>query len=143
MKKPPSLKSKKLKGARARGKTYERKVGKQLAKRAEKLSVDLKSQEWLEFTDANGYGYCQPDFYFVCDGFVILVECKLTQTQTAFDQMTKLYMPVLKHIYAMPIIPVQVFKNIKRHTPNLIKDITDLYDEPKHGLWNWHYLGHY
>lgn len=143
MKKKPSLQSKNLKGSRAKGKTYERKVGKQLRKRADKLKVDLHPQEWIEYEDANGYGYCQPDYYLVCDGFILLAECKLTQTDSAFNQMTKLYMPVLKYMYDMPIIPIQIFKNIKRHTPNLIKDITELYNKPKHGLWNWHYLGHY
>lgn len=143
MQKPPSLKPKKLKGARAKGKTYERKVGKKLAYRADKLNIELRSQEWIEYEDTNGYGYCQPDYYFICNGFIILAECKLTYTEQAFNQMTQLYMPVLKHIYKVPVIPVQVFKNLRCHLPNMVRDITDIYDKPKHGLWNWHYLAHH
>jgi hypothetical protein len=53
--------------------------------------------------------------------------------------MDKLYRPVLEHIYEVPVIGVQVFKNIKAHVRNPITDIMELIRYPNEGIYNWHF----
>jgi len=125
--------------------TYERTVGKRLQRRIEEgdLEGKLMPAQWFRFEDENGRGYCQTDYYIICAGFIVLLECKLTQTQMAEGQMTELYVPILKHIYECPIICVQVFKNVRHKISNRLSDISILTEEPNHpktGVWNWHYI---
>lgn len=103
--------------------------------------VELISHQWFSFNDSNGGGCCEADHYLIHPrGFIILLECKLTQTDSAIDQMVKLYVPVLKEIYGMPVIPVQVCKNMRYQPDNLITDIEVLLKEPRMAVWTWHYL---
>lgn len=140
-------KSPKLKGCRAKGKTYERTVGRKLANRIKNGLLNfgsdmptIHSEQWFYFRDMNGSGYCQTDHYLKYENFIVLLECKLTQSNDAIKQMALLYRPVLEHIYGLPVIPVQVCKNLRYNPPNLIVDIEDLLAEPKIQLWTWHYL---
>lgn len=142
---PPSRfkTSPKLKGSRAKGKTYERLVGRKLKRRIEngELNADLVSERWFAFEDDNGFGYCQIDHYLVCPGFIVLIECKLTQTDSAEDQLKKLYEPILRQVYQCPVITVQVCKNLRRHPANALGDIRDIIEYPRAGLWTWHFIG--
>ena len=92
------------------------------------------------FEDANGIGCCQTDHELHFEDYIILLECKLTQSPLAVPQMTKLYIPVMKEIYDKPIIPVQVCKNLKTNPPNLLADIEVLIEHPRMAIWTWHYL---
>lgn len=102
----------KLKGARAKGKTYERTIYR-LLKRALDLEADLNYNPWIGFTDSTGTHYCQPDIYIVLPGYVLLLEVKLTQTENAEVQLLDLYAPLLEHIYSRPVVTVQVCKNLR------------------------------
>lgn len=129
-------KPKRLRGCRAKGITFERRVEKFLKK---KLSQgDLRGQfhpgQWIEFEDSKGLGYAQPDFYIVNSGGVLLLECKLSQTDTAWDQLYGLYKPLLEHIYKVPVVSVQVCKNLRQADPRIISD----FKERKDGaIWNY------
>src|ERR1700675_1625475 len=101
-----------LKGARAKGKAYERKVGKLFRKLMgeQTLQGELFEGQWLAFYDANGRGYAQPDYYILAPAVVLLVEVKLKQNTDAHLQLDQLYRPLLERLYALPVVMLQVFK---------------------------------
>ncbi len=70
--------------------------------------------QWLQFVDANGPGFAQPDFYFVRPDSVLCIECKLTQHPVAWEQLRGLYAPLLEKLYARPVVCVQVCKNLRQ-----------------------------
>src|SRR4051812_24584328 len=80
------------KGSKAVGCAYERKIGKKL----KKIWPDLVSGQWFQYVDQHGRSCCQTDHYVVLDDQVLLLECKLTQTDVAFTQMDQLYKPILR-----------------------------------------------
>ena len=105
-------KSPKLKGCRAKGKTYERTVARLLARSLDS-SAELFYNQWIAFTDSTGSHYCQPDLYIVLPSYVLLLEVKLTQTESAEGQMSELYKPVLEALYSRPVVMVQICKNLR------------------------------
>src|SRR3982750_976997 len=81
---PPSMFSKqpKLRGAKGKGLTYERHVGRTLKRwaAAGQLHGDIRLGQWFSFHDENGHGYCQTDILVVTSSLVFILECKLTFT---------------------------------------------------------------
>lgn len=69
----------------------------------------VEDGRWIEFCDARGVGYAQPDFFLVQDHSVVCFEVKLKQTPVAYSQITHLYRPLLRHIFKLPILGVAVF----------------------------------
>lgn len=136
-------KAPKMKGARAKGRTYERTVGRRLKARiaSGEIPAELREGQWFLYTDDNGPGYCQTDYYLLCPGFIILIECKLTQNSSAETQMALLYKPILEMVYKVPVVTLQVCKNLRGHPKLRVMDIMDLVKVPRPGLWTWHYLG--
>lgn len=117
-------------------------MGRKLQARINKglLDGELKSGQWYRYEDLNGYGCCQTDHELHLEDYIILLECKLTQSDIAFPQMVKLYVPVLREVYDKPVIPVLACKNMRKAAKNSIKDIEDLVKRPLMKLWTWHYL---
>lgn len=76
--------------------------------------------QWITFTDANGPGFAQPDYFILQPEQVLLFECKLTQTEEAWRQLRSLYGPLLAHIFERPIISVQVCHNLTSTPPIII-----------------------
>jgi len=133
----------KLKGKRAKGLSYERLVGKTLGRWKDEGSLDCKIHlgRWFYFIDKNGHGWCQPDIYLEFKDCIILIECKLTQTENAFLQMKELYVPVLQKVHGKPVYTVQVCK-ILRYAPKLrLNCIMEMVDRPRDGEYTWHFLG--
>ena len=118
-------------------------MGRRMSKRVAqgKIEAELKRGQWYGFHDYNGYGYCQTDLELHLDGYIILLEVKLTQTACAVSQLTELYLPVLKALYQVPVIPVQVCRAMREKPENLLRDIEDLIKRPAMLVWTWHYLG--
>lgn len=140
-KKPP-----KLSGSKAKGKTYERAVGKLLRQWAEtgELYGKVYEGQWFSFVDANGSGCCQPDILVETDSFVIILECKLTQNREALEQLAGLYRPVVEKVFQKPSVLVQVCRNL-RHVPptDFIRCVTELLDRPAYNtIYTWHFLAH-
>lgn len=106
------------------------------------LVGELHLDQWLRFTDKNGTGYCQPDAYIVSDEAILLIEVKLTQTQTAHTQMLKLYLPLLRMMYEKPVVCLQIFKNARAVIPAKwkIKHPEELQRFPERGVFNWQVL---
>lgn len=124
---PPHLpRTRRLKGNKAKGITYERVVGRRVAKRWPALI----SGQWFRFIDANGQGYCQPDHFIVFPDQVLLLECKLTQRDRAFVQINHLYRPVLSYLYQRPVTGVMVCKNLIQETRQLVEDLEDTLSLP-------------
>lgn len=134
-------KKRRLKGSKAKGLTYERTVGRRLAKRIEKeqLPAELVSGQWFAFEDSNGYGCCQIDHYLICPGFIIILECKLTQTDSAEPQLRELYEPIIREVYKCPVMVIQVCKNLRHHPAHTLLDIREAIYKPRPEMWTWHF----
>jgi hypothetical protein len=103
-------------GAKAQGLRYERAIGALLPAGAE-------HNPWFEFEDANGRGFCSPDFLLaqgVGDSLAIL-ECKYTWVPEAHTQMELLYKPVLQAVFKQPVLAVAICRNLVPAMPgNLV-----------------------
>lgn len=92
-------------GFKALGARYEKAVGQQLGARAER-------GVWWEFADANGPGLCQTDFIITGQQLLAVLECKHTWTEEGWEQLQRLYLPVLQLATGMPTIGLLVCKNL-------------------------------
>ena len=121
-----------MRGAKAAGLRFESKLGKELEERG----LDFTHGTWLEFYDANGRGFAQPDFIVCPDPQVwFILEAKLSQTQAAFNQLSFLYLPLLQFIHPdVELIPVQVCKYLRKQDKGIVNDLS----KASHGsTWHW------
>ena len=74
---------------------------------------------WLEFGDASGHGYAQPDFVwnFAGGGPLFVAEAKLTWRPSAYPQLRRLYFPLLRKLTGREVRGVVVCANLTRETP--------------------------
>lgn len=70
---------------------------------------------WLEFSDANGHGFAQCDFFFSGD-VPVIAEAKLTWRREAYVQLRGLYLPLLRAIFPH-VGAFVVCANLTRDTP--------------------------
>jgi hypothetical protein len=113
--KPSYLASHRLSPAQAKGLRYEQKVGKALVRKFHKIELG----QWFSFVDSNGPGICQPDI--ICQGWKdgrhivnFALECKLTVTDEAFEQLDGLYQPMLRIADGVPTYGIVVCRNLSR-----------------------------
>ena len=100
-----------LTGSRAQGKAYERKIARKLQDR---LGAAVFYNRWIKYIDSSGIRFCQPDIWIELPNSLILIECKLTQTDKADGQMRELYIPVLSWLYpGKRSYCVQICKNLR------------------------------
>lgn len=135
---PWAGKQPRLKGNRAKGKTYERTILRCL-KRAFLEPDRIHYNEWLGYTDASGSNFCQPDIYVVLPSYVLLLEVKLTQTEDAEIQLRDLYRPLLEALYSRPVVMVQVCKNLRYKPINAISSLREACEPGK--LYTYHCIG--
>lgn len=124
-----------------RGLAYEKKVGRSIKRRNGELGGDLYIGQWLLFKDKNGHGKAQPDIYIVYPELIVIIECKLTQTDSVVPQLLQLYLPLIKKLYDRPAVCLQVCKNLRYKPRKLIGDVTELINNPGPGIWTWHFIG--
>jgi hypothetical protein len=133
---PPFIpQPRRLVGTKAKGLSFERKVGKVLR---DAFGLEVHSGAWFEFRDRNGVGCCQPDHFVLFERVVLLVECKLSERDEAWGQMHKLYKPVLEFYFKRPVVCVQACRFLKSGR-GLIYKIQDALARP----WEdhlWHLL---
>lgn len=125
-----------------RGHTYERKVGRELRDQlltGELESGELHANQWLLFSDSQGINWAQPDYYIVYPKVVLLIEAKLTQTDTATPQLLSLYRPLLAFHYDRPVLCVQVCQNLRHIPPRFIESPQEVLDHPGPGVHTWHF----
>jgi len=132
----PWKKQKRGRGKRAEGLRYQARVGTELARRG----FDVVNGPWIEFYDKNGRGFAQPDFVVINDpDNWIIVESKLSQTPTAFEQLFYKYLPLLKFLHPnVEFVPIQVCKFLRKGIDGLI--IEDISQACPRATWHW--LGH-
>lgn len=124
-----------------RGRGYERKVARALKREKDKLGGELFIGQWLLFKDRHGYGRAQPDVYILRPDLVVLIECKLTQTESVIPQLLNLYLPLIRGLYSRRVVCIQACHNLRYVPKKLIKDPIELIDKPRPGVWTWHYIG--
>lgn len=68
---------------------------------------------WIEFEDANGHGFAQPDWLLAVPGVCLVVlECKVTYTPFGVEQLRNLYLPLCESLFSCPISLVLAAKNL-------------------------------
>lgn len=120
---------KKLTGSRAKGKRFEKRVGRELKRILGNRAADLllMPARWIWFEDEGGPGWAQPDFFIVLPDSIALLECKLTQRASAWNQMADLYVPLLDWIFDRPVRQFQVCQNLR--TPARLIKLESVLDE--------------
>ena len=109
-----------LAGTRGKGQSFERKVGRLLAKYADEYGWELHAHKWI----IDGSRAVQPDFVLQSSpNRGILFECKLTWVDCS-SQLKK-YQNVLVRMGIM-CIPVQVCRNL---TPHCYQDVRASFEE--------------
>lgn len=91
---------------------------------------------WIQYADANGIGYAQPDAFVVLKAEILLFEAKLTQSDQAQDQCEKLYKPLLEDLFDKPCRCCQVFKNIRYLSADMINCVEQLKGKKEYQLWH-------
>ena len=101
--------------------------------------------QWVSFLDAHGQAFACIDGYLVGESCVLVWECKLTFTpEMAWHQMEKRYAPILRKLYDLPVVTLQVCNSLAfghpladthRRTPRR------LFESPEPGRFTHHWLG--
>lgn len=92
-------------GAKAAGIRFERAVAAGLPK--------AKHGLWWEFEDGAGRGVCQTDLVIVGADQVLVLECKYTWTEEAWEQLRGLYLPVVAMALGRPALGLQVCRMLR------------------------------
>ena len=136
---PWAGKQPKLKGSRAKGKTYERTILRQLKRHFTDLDA-IHYNEWIGYTDSTGSNFCQPDIYILLPSYILLLEIKLTQTENAEIQLRDLYRPLLEALSpGRPVVMVQICKNLRYQPRNEINSVSEA--KVPGILYTYHCLG--
>ena len=144
---PARFKTRRGKGAIAAGYVYQKKLGHELRRRLDSPQSSLHGRlflnQWLRFTDGSGPHLAQPDAFIAQEAEeetparIMLFEVKLSQTPEAVDQLRLLYRPLLERLYGLPVVMIQVFKNLRTQelmvTPEHITSSQPI-------VWNWHWI---
>lgn len=117
-------------GSRSKGLAYERKVQRALRRSFPRAFCG----QWIVFEDANGRGYAQPDAYALRHADILLLEAKLSYRESAWEQMRRLYVPLLEFIYARPVTCVLVTKYSPATPEPRIHDLASAVDG---SVWHW------
>lgn len=118
-----------LRGVKAKGITFEKRVGKVLRG----LFDDVRSGTWFEYHTQTRSGVCCMDHFVLLRDRIILVECKLSEKDTAWKQMA-LYAPLLAAHYQLPVARVQAARHL-RTGRRLIDDVALAKPDAEH-LWH-------
>ena len=95
--------------AKSSGLRYQRKVEKWLKSHYGEHSLFIG--QWLEYRDASGRRYAQPDAWVIGRTKVALFEIKVGHSELAWWQLKKLYLPLLAQLYELPVVPVEIVKS--------------------------------
>lgn len=101
---------------------------------------EFHTGEWIHFTDDNGRGCAQPDIFLVFPTLILVIECKLSQTDNAKNQLLDLYKPLLEHLFHRPAFCIQACKNLYAWPEQKILHPETLLNAPRPGMHTWHYL---
>ncbi len=138
----PFKASRPRKAALKRGLAYEKVVGRELKRqvKAGELEGELRLGQWILFADSNGPGWAQPDAFILMENRILLLEAKLTQTDSATPQLLSLYLPLLRKIYNLPILCVQVCRHLRYVPKKLVESPQEVLAKPGPGVFVWHFM---
>lgn len=97
-----------------------------LEKKGRRLDVEVMGNLWLEYFDTNGRGLCNPDIVLRTHDRVVVLECKLTQTDVAWSQIAQLYKPCLSFLWSLPVFGVGVYRTLVRQPKNPVLRLDEL-----------------
>jgi hypothetical protein len=69
---------------------------------------------WWKFHDREGAHYCQTDVLMALGGTCYVLECKLTDVEQAYAQLSGLYVPVLARALGGPVSGIIVVRHLTR-----------------------------
>jgi hypothetical protein len=69
---------------------------------------------WWKFCDREGEHYCQTDVLMALGGTCYVLECKLTDVEQAYTQLSRLYVPVLSRALSGPVGGIIVVRHLTR-----------------------------
>jgi hypothetical protein len=108
---PDFAKARRLRGSKALGLTYERKLARVLPK-------GTRHGQWFAYCVDGKVRFCQPDFLLVGRSELAVLEAKLADVTAASEQLRGLYVPVLKAAYGKRVLPVIVARSLSRLPEN-------------------------
>lgn len=118
---PPFVRTRKYRGARARGVNYEKKVHPYLS---ELFPDRYVANPWLNFESEESVKrrWCQPDGLIIdfLEGIITCVEVKYSHTAEAWFQTRELYVPVLQCIFPVNLWDIQICEVVKWYDPAVI-----------------------
>ena len=121
-------------GSKAKGHKFEADCRRLLERHWQE--ADIMSGQWFKFGDDTGEHWAQPDYYIVLETEILLFECKLTQTSDAWRQLEHLYKPLLEFYYELPVVCVQLCRNLLEDDGTIISRAGDIEDGA-----TWYWLG--
>lgn len=121
-----------LTGSRARGRSYERKVGKILASHCAKAGWKLWDHQWFSYKDESGVKYFQPDFIIERENDNVLIEVKLTFVDT--NAQVNKYLHYLK-IFGLDCFPVVIVRHLTPAASLIITDFNEIAPNTVLHLW--------
>lgn len=132
-----------LRGTKAAGMRFQRAVGAALEA---KLGHDILLGPWFEYIDCGVRRYCQPDFIILrlLHAYLVVIEAKLTWNFEAYEQLRRLYVPVVRQFYNLPVYSMLAVRNLTRETPKsaIFSDFDKaLAATAPQVCPTWHYLG--
>ena len=139
----PFKKKKPRKTSIKKGLAYEKLVGRELKRQVSDtlLEGELFLGQWILFTDKFGVGWAQPDAYILMEDRILLLEVKLTQSDSAVPQLLSLYLPLLRKIYDLPILCCQVCRNLRYIPKKFVENPQEILAKPGPGVFTWHFIG--
>lgn len=102
----PSLRGKSA--AQKAGIRYERKI---ISELISEYPDGLRPGQWFRFEDASGLRWCQVDALRVEPQRAIVFEVKSRFSSDAWWQLRKLYEPVVRLAFKVPVVPVVICRN--------------------------------
>jgi hypothetical protein len=94
-----TVKASRTRGTKAEGRAYERKVAKHFVASLPQGTTHFIGP-WIEYGDAGGYGFAQPDYVALTSaGIGLIVEAKRTRCADAREQLLRLYYPLCAHLF--------------------------------------------
>ena len=108
---PPQLgKRSRSSGVQKAGLAYEKKLDAFL--RNSYPPASMVSHPWLWYIDGSGVRrYCQPDFLLYHPSYIVVAEAKLRWTSDAWWQLRRMYLPVLRLVYAQELRPLVICRS--------------------------------
>lgn len=124
------------------GLTFERRIKKELHRHAAFGNLThLLHTPQIDYVDAQGHGVCFPDFIFLRNNHVVVVEIKLSWIPTALPKLKELYIPLIERLFNKAAVPLVITKRLVAAAPASAFSIREALALPS-ALLSWPQSGH-